>query len=106
MTYVSTAVELCDAIPRRNVRVDVDDRDGTVGKKVRDAEEEWIPYLAVVGERERRSGCLAIRSREEGGREEMTLDALIETIRTRAEGMPFRPLPLPKLVSKRPIFCG
>jgi len=36
----------------------------------------------------------------------MTADALVEIIRGKAEGMPFRPLALPRLVGKRPVFYG
>ena len=104
--HVSPAVELCDSISNSDVRADVDDRDATVGKKVRDGETEWIPYLVVFGEREERTRRLSVRVRENAGRTEMSLAELVEMIRYKTRGMPFRPLPLPKRVSKRPIFSG
>jgi threonyl-tRNA synthetase len=55
-------------------RVDVDERDETVGKRIRDAEVEKIPYVVVYGDRES-DGSLAVRKR---GGEQLTLslDAL------------------------------
>jgi threonyl-tRNA synthetase len=102
--HLSTALKLSDKISSANIRVDVDDRDGTVGKKIRDGEMEWIPYLTVIGERERRSRRLTIRSREDGCQMEMPIDQFIQIVLSRTDGMPKRPLPLPKLVSQRPIF--
>ena len=84
----------------------MDDRTDTVGKKIRSGEQEWIPYLAVVGERESASGGLSIRMREDKSQVEMTAEELISLVRSKTEGMPFRPLPLPELISRRPVFYG
>jgi threonyl-tRNA synthetase len=56
------------------LRVDVDERDETVGKRIRDAELEKIPYVIVYGDKES-DGALAIRKR--GGEQfTLSLDAL------------------------------
>src|SRR5919198_6220839 len=52
-------------------RVEVDERDETVGKRIRDAEVEKIPYVIVVGDRESQES-LAVRRR---GGEQATLNA-------------------------------
>jgi threonyl-tRNA synthetase len=44
-------------------RTDVDDRDETVGKKIRDAGREWVPYVAVIGDEELESGQLTVTIR-------------------------------------------
>jgi threonyl-tRNA synthetase len=98
--------ELADRLSTERIRVDIDDRDETVGKKIRSGEKEWIPYLLVVGEQEKASGMLAVRSREDGGRREMTFNDFVEAVRSKTHGMPYRPLPLPRLVSRRPVFYG
>ena len=49
--HLPFAVELCERLASGRVRADVDDRDATVGKKIRDGETEWVPYLLVVGDR-------------------------------------------------------
>ncbi|MCZ6635812.1 MAG: His/Gly/Thr/Pro-type tRNA ligase C-terminal domain-containing protein [bacterium] len=100
------AQDLASQIASQNIRVDVDDRDDTVGKKIRNGEKEWIPYLLVVGEREQQSGNLQVRSRAVGNQVEMTVRELIEAVREKGKGMPFRPLPLPVRLSQRPIFFG
>ena len=35
-----------------HIRVDIDDREESVGKRIREAEKEWIPYIIVIGEKE------------------------------------------------------
>jgi threonyl-tRNA synthetase len=48
------------------VRVEVDERSESVGKKIRDAELGRYPYMLVVGDRELETGAVAVRSHEEG----------------------------------------
>jgi threonyl-tRNA synthetase len=48
------------------VRVEVDDRSESVGKKIRDAELGRYPYMLVVGDREQEAGAVAVRSHEQG----------------------------------------
>lgn len=104
--YLSFAVDICDKISRQSIRVDIDDRDDTVSKKIRNGEKEWIPYLLVVGEKEKISERLNVRSREDRSQKEMLVDDFIDLICKKIKGMPFRSLPLPTLVSKRPLFYG
>jgi threonyl-tRNA synthetase len=56
------------------VRVAIDDRSESVGKKIRDASTIGLyPYMLVVGDREAENGAVAVRSREEGDLGEMSL---------------------------------
>jgi threonyl-tRNA synthetase len=48
------------------VRVAVDDRSESVGKKIRDAELGRYPYMLVVGDREQEAGAVAVRAHDEG----------------------------------------
>ncbi|KPK61443.1 MAG: hypothetical protein AMK73_07950 [Planctomycetes bacterium SM23_32] len=104
--HLELAVQVGDRIAALRVRADVDDRDETVGKKIRNAEREWIPYVLVVGEREESSGELTVRTRGQKEQRTMKLEELAEELRGETEGMPFRPVPLAKLVSRRPTFFG
>jgi threonyl-tRNA synthetase len=88
------------------IRVDIDDRTLTLQKKVREAEMEWIPYIIVVGQKELDSGVLPVRDRKTGEMRKMKLEELIGEIESLVAGKPFKPLPLPKYVSKRPQFYG
>jgi threonyl-tRNA synthetase len=60
----------------------------------------------VVGQKEASSGRLNVRSREDGSQEVMDLEDFAGLVHSRAAGMPFRPLPLPSLLSARPVFYG
>ncbi len=99
--------EIARKIEAHCIRVDIDDSASTLQKKIREAEQEWIPYIAVVGEKEVESGNLSVRIREEKGKQaNMTLGELVAKVNEKASGKPFKPLPLPRLISKRPQFHG
>lgn len=96
--------ELYDKINAENIRVDVDDRDESVGKKIRNAATEWIPYIFVVGDNEKESGVFSVTVRETGEKVDMTVDELIKEVLDKTKGMPYRGLPLPKDISTRINF--
>jgi threonyl-tRNA synthetase len=58
------------------LRVRVDDRSESVGKKIRDAELAKVPYMVVVGDREREARKVAVRSHEEGDVGQMSVEEL------------------------------
>ena len=93
------ANELYDKINAENIRVDVDDRDESVGKKIRNAATEWIPYIFVVGD-----NVFSVTVRETGEKVDMTVDELIKEVLDKTKGMPYRGLPLPKDISTRINF--
>ncbi len=102
--HLDKAKEILDILEKENIRVDVDDRNETIPKKVRDAEEEWVPYIVVIGDKEIEKGVLAVRTRETGEVKEMKAEDLIEEIKERTKGYPFRPLNNAKFISVRPHF--
>jgi threonyl-tRNA synthetase len=86
-----------------NIRIDIDDRNETLSSRIRDGEKAWVPFICVIGDKEMESGTLSVRARGTG-QLKMTPQELVEQIKKTIEGMPFRPLPLPVLLSKRPKF--
>ena len=56
-------------------RVEVDERDDTLGKRIRDAEIEKVPFVVVYGDRES-DEALAVRERG-GEQSTVSLDALL-----------------------------
>ncbi|MEM2080265.1 MAG: His/Gly/Thr/Pro-type tRNA ligase C-terminal domain-containing protein, partial [Nitrososphaerota archaeon] len=104
--YVQRALKLAEKISREGIRVDVDERPESLGKKVYEAETSWIPYIATLGAKEARSGKLSIRVRGERKIRQMSVQTLVRRIRKEISGYPFRPLPLPTEVSKRPVYSG
>jgi threonyl-tRNA synthetase len=105
--YLDKVEDLAQQIASHFIRVDVDDSSSTLQKKIREAEQEWIPYIIVVGEKEIESGTLSVRDREQKGKQEnLTTDQLIAKVSEKIAGKPFKPLPLPMHLSKRPQFHG
>ena len=97
---------ICTAINAAQIRCDVDDREESVGKKVREAGMDWVPYVIVVGDEELTGGKLTVTIRKKSQpnkpfREQLTIDALIEAVRMDTAGKPFRPLYTPRKLSKK-----
>lgn len=98
---------LAKQVESHGIRVDIDDSASTLQKKIREAEQEWVPYIIVVGEKEINSGLLSVRIREvKGSQQQMTVDNLISKVTEKIAGKPYKPLPLPMYISKRPQFHG
>lgn len=95
------AVEIADKLETEGIRVDIDDRDETLSKKIRDAEVSWIPYICVVGSKEEAEGVLSVRERG-GGQYKTTPEELIKKIKEETRGYPNRPLYMPRFLSQRP----
>ena len=105
--YMDKVEEIAKKIENQCIRVDVDDNASTLQKKIREAEQEWVPYVVVIGEKEVESGTLSVRDREiRGSQQNMTVDELLTKIAEKIKGKPFKPLPLPRSLSKRPQFHG
>ena len=88
------------------IRVDVDDREETVSKKIRDAGREWIPYVGVIGDREVERGTVNVNIRATQQVEEMDVEELRRRIAEGIKGRPYRKLPLPLRLSERVRFVG
>lgn len=101
--FLSEADKIADELEKEGIRVDVDDRDESVAKRVRDAEVKWIPYVLVIGKRELETGVLTVRVRGEG-QLETTLGELKERIKRELQGYPLVSTRLPRYVSKRPRY--
>ena len=104
--YLKDAEKLAKALEKRCIRVDIDDRTLTLQKRIREAEMEWVPYIIVVGQKEVESGMLPVRERKSGEIRKMKLEELISEVKKVMKGKPFKPLPLPRNLSKRPQFYG
>jgi threonyl-tRNA synthetase len=105
--FMDKVDELAGQIASHCIRVDIDDSASTLQKKIREAEQEWVPYIIVVGEKEVESETLSVRDRElKGQQQKMTTDQLITKVSEKIAGKPFKPLPLPLYLSKRPQFHG
>lgn len=104
--YLSKCLSVAEELKALGIRADVDDSDDTLGKKISSAEKEWIPYVAVIGEKEIASGELAVRIREGKRQQNMPQSVLVDEINKKLGNMPRAPLTVPMQLSKRPIFFG
>ena len=90
-----------------HVRSDIDDREESVARKIRDAEKEWIPVIIVVGEKEKDSKKFTPRFRSDSvgdSNKAYSVKELHKLITTQTKGFPQEMLPLPAYLSKRPKF--
>jgi len=75
-THREDAHALVADLDGRGARADLDERDETLGKRIRDAELAKIPFVVVWGDRETRES-MAVRRRGGGGVENLSLEALV-----------------------------
>jgi threonyl-tRNA synthetase len=105
-SLIPFAEKMASQLEKHDIRVDIDDTEESISKKIRNAEIKWVNLIIVIGEKEKKSGKFQVRSREDRSIKKMGLNEIIKFVKSRTKGYPFRPLPLPTLISKRPIFVG
>ncbi len=102
--FVKDAEEIAQELISNKIRADIDDTNEGIGKKIFNAESEWTPFIIVIGEKEKESGKLAVRIRENRKVEQMTTPELMIKIKEQTEGFPFKKLSLPLKLSERAKF--
>jgi threonyl-tRNA synthetase len=109
--YVEKCENIIDQINQKSpfikIRVDIDDREQSVGRKIRDAEKEWVPIILVIGEKESTENSYTPRFRKPSLGEEnkkYTLDEIYNQVRDIIEVYPQKRIPLPIHMSNRPKF--
>lgn len=65
---------------KAGLRAGVDERSERIGAKIRQARNEKLPYMLIVGQREQEAGSVSVRSRAEGDEGVMDVEALIERL--------------------------
>jgi len=84
------------------IRTDLDDREESVSKRIRESETEWIRYTLVVGDKEIEEERFMIRDRVLGKQRTMALKDLVIEIHSETVDKPYQQLNLPSHLSKRP----
>ena len=102
--FLEFSQKLSDKLTAQNIRVDIDDRNESIGKRIRESEKEWIRYVLVIGEKEVGSANLSVRDRTQSDVKEISFDTFVEEISKQNSGKPHSTLNLPPLLSKRPII--
>ncbi|HEX2205485.1 MAG TPA: threonine--tRNA ligase [Longimicrobium sp.] len=84
----ASAREFGEALRAAGIRAEVDDRNETLNYRIREAETQKVPYMAVVGGREAEGGTVAVRVRGAGKKQEVVdrgafIGRVLEQVRTR-----------------------
>jgi len=74
------AHDVVRALEEHDMRVSIDDRNETIGKKIREAEMQKIPYLLVIGGREAESKTVAVRERGKGNLGTMSIEDFLKRL--------------------------
>jgi threonyl-tRNA synthetase len=99
--YLQFCEKIVGQLESTKIRVDLDDREETLGKRIREAETEWVPYILVVGESEVNAEKISVRDRVEGKVREVSIQELVQEISEKVKDKPFMQLNMPKYLSKR-----
>ncbi len=79
-------VDYCNEVKRQlelqDIRGYVDDRNETVGRKIRDTELKRIPMMMVIGEKEVEAGEISVRKQGDGDKGMMSVEAFVEYFKT------------------------
>lgn len=106
LKYITYCEKILNSI---SYRVDIDDREITLNKKIRDAGREWIPFTIIIGEKEINNNNINVIIRSmstlsNSFNKEMSIDELNNLIKNKTKDYPYMSLPLQKYLSKRPKF--
>jgi threonyl-tRNA synthetase len=74
------AQDVCEELRNLNIRVEIDDSAETLGKKIRNAELEKVPYMIVLGQKEKDGGAWQIRIRGDKRQKSMTKSEFIKIV--------------------------
>ena len=74
------AHEVCGKLVSLGIRAEVDDRNEKMGYRIREAQLQKIPYMLVLGEKEKESGSVAVRNRKKGDLGVMSFEQLADKL--------------------------
>ncbi|GAB3764910.1 threonine--tRNA ligase [Spirosoma pomorum] len=80
--YEDYANDLFLTLQEHDIRGFVDLRDEKIGRKIRDAEVNKVPYMLVVGEKEAAEGKISVRRKGQGDLGSMTIDEFVQTFQS------------------------
>ncbi len=102
--FLGFAEEVLNSLVRKGIRADIDDRDLTLAKRIREAGIEWVPYIAVIGEREFKTKTVNVRIRASNAQKTVTVEELVDMVDKDLEGYPRVSSTLPHYMSLRPAL--
>ncbi len=79
---VSYAEGIIEQLKKENIRAELDDRSETLSAKIRDAQNEKVPYMIVVGDKEEEAETISVRNRAGKNLNSQKLDEFITSLQT------------------------
>jgi threonyl-tRNA synthetase len=79
------AKKVAELLNNNDIRASIDDRNETVGKKIRENELKRVPFLLIVGEKELETSTISVRKQGEGDKGQMSAEAFIDLIKSEIE---------------------
>ncbi len=79
--HLDYAKQVAEKLSSVGLRVELDDRNEKMGKKIREAQLDKIPYMLVVGDKEMESNSVSVRHRKNGDLGIKTIDEFIKDIK-------------------------
>jgi threonyl-tRNA synthetase len=83
--FSSYAESVVKVLRDKGIRVEFDDRAEKIGYKIREARNERVPYMIIIGEKEQAEGSITVRSRNSGEEASVVLYEFISWIRDEIE---------------------
>ncbi|QNF35043.1 threonine--tRNA ligase [Adhaeribacter swui] len=83
--YHDYAQQVYDRLLQEDIRGHIDTRDEKIGRKIRDAEVQKIPYMIIVGEKEQENNIIAVRKHGIGDMGNLTVDLFISNFKSMLE---------------------
>ncbi len=72
--YNDYAKKVVEFLNNNDIRASIDDRNETIGKKIRENELKRVPFLLIVGEKEAETGMISVRRQGEGDKGQMSVE--------------------------------
>ncbi len=83
--YNSYAESVVKALKDKNIRVEFDDRAEKIGFKIREARNERVPYMIIIGEKEQQEGRVTVKNNKNGEELSVVLYEFISKVREEIE---------------------
>ena len=79
-SFMEYGHEVIDKLRKYGIRCEIDNRSEKIGYKIREARNERVPYMIIVGEKEKNHGNISLRSRDMGEEGSTSLEEFITRV--------------------------
>lgn len=80
--YMDYGNQVTASLKAAGIRCEIDDRSEKIGYKIREARNERVPYMLIVGQKEEEGGIVSVRSRFDGDEGQKELNTFIDAVKT------------------------